>query len=65
VFGSAGVLLAVAGLALWRTRTVPCPSDPRLARTCARLRALSTTIYVVALVAFVLGATFAFVLPRL
>ena len=65
VFGTAGVLIALAGFALWRTRAMPCPSDPRLARVCARLRTISTSIYAAALVAFALGSAFAFVLPRL
>ena len=65
VFGSAGALLAMAGIALWRARSMPCPTDPALARACTRLRSLSWVLYIGALLAFVLGATFAFVLPRL
>jgi len=65
VFGSAGVLLGVAGVALWSARRIPCPADPTLARACVRLRSLSVGLYMAAVIAFVLGATFAFVLPRL
>jgi hypothetical protein len=65
VFGLAALLLGVAGAALWRARRVPCPVDPALARACIRLRALSAGLYAIAVVAFVLGATFAFVLPHL
>ena len=65
VFGSAGVLLGVAGVALWSARRIPCPADPSLARACIRLRALSASLYTLAVVAFVFGATFAFVLPHL
>ena len=65
VFGIAGALLAMAGIAMWRARSMPCPTDPALARACTRLRSLSRVLYVGALLAFVLGATFAFVLPRL
>jgi len=65
VFGIAGALLAMAGIALWRARSMPCPTDPALARACTRLRSLSRVLYIGALLAFVLGATFAFVLPRL
>jgi hypothetical protein len=65
VFGLAAMLLAAAGAALWRARSIPCPTDPLLARACTRLRRLSASLYAVALTAFVLGATFAFVLPRL
>ena len=65
VFGVAAALLLVAGFALWRARSMPCPADPALARACLRLRALSATVYVVAVAAFALGSTFAFIVPRL
>jgi hypothetical protein len=65
VFGAAGALLAVTGIALRQARRIPCPIDPTLARVCIRLRSLSRALYALALIAFALGATFAFVLPRL
>jgi hypothetical protein len=65
VFGIAAAMLLVAGLGLWRVRSVPCPADPALARMCVRLRKLSAGLYVVALATFAVGSTFAFVLPRL
>lgn len=63
VFGTAAGALAFAGFAQWRARTLPCPSDPVLARTCTRLRRLSAVLYALALIAFLTGFTFAFVLP--
>ena len=65
VFGLAALLLAVAGFAIWRARRIPCPTDPALARACNRLRAASGALYVIAVLAFAAGATFAFVLPYL
>jgi hypothetical protein len=65
VFGAAAALLLVAGFGLWRARSIPCPTDPALARTCVRLRKLSTSVYLIALAVFAVGTTFAFVLPRL
>jgi hypothetical protein len=65
VFGLAGGLLVISGIALWVGRRAPCPVDLELARSCRRLRRLSAIIYVIALISFVLGATFAFVLPAL
>lgn len=65
VFGLAAVLLVASGIGLWLARSVPCPADPALAKACVRLRALSTGLYVLALATFVVGSTFAFVLPRL
>lgn len=65
VFGTAGVLLAISGAALWVGRRAPCPADPELARSCRRLRRLSAIIYTVAAISFAVGAMFAFVLPTL
>ena len=65
VFGAAALLLAASGGLLWRARTLPCPADPRAARACATLRRVGSTLFGIALVAFLTGATFAFVLPRL
>ncbi|HEY9144485.1 MAG TPA: hypothetical protein VIM90_10680 [Arenimonas sp.] len=65
VFGVAGAALAFFGWMLWRARTLPCPADPALARTCARLRRFSTWTWAAAAVAIALGAVFAFVLPAL
>lgn len=64
VFATAGGMLGLSGVLLWRARALPCPSDPVLARTCARLRSLSHRLWWVAAVATVTGAVFAFVLPR-
>jgi hypothetical protein len=63
VFGIAGALLVVSGVALWVGRRATCPADPRLARSCQRLRRVSVIIYAVALTTFGVGAIFAFVLP--
>jgi hypothetical protein len=65
VFGAAGLLLAISGVMMWRARRLPCPIDPVAARSCTRLRRLSAVLYGVSAVAFVAGAMFAFVLPRL
>ena len=63
VFETAGVLLILSGVTLWRARTLPCPTDPGLARSCQALRRLSWTLYAIAIGCFALGATFAFVVP--
>ena len=65
VFGVAAGMLLIAGFGLWRVRGIPCPADPSLARTCVRLRRLSSSLYIVALAGFAVGSMFAFVLPRL
>jgi hypothetical protein len=60
VFVSAGALLAISGIALWIGRRAPCPADPKLARSCQRLRRISAILYVIALASFLLGGAFAF-----
>jgi hypothetical protein len=65
VFIVAGTLLGVSGIALWVGRRAPCPADPQLARSCQRLRRISSILYASALGSFLLGVTFAFVLPIL
>lgn len=60
VFGTAAAALVLAGAMLLAARNAPCPADPQLARTCARLRTLSWATYGVAVVATALGAVFAF-----
>lgn len=65
VFGSAGIMLALAGWMQWRARFLPCPADPKLAAACARTRKVSLALYVVAVIATATGALFAFVLPLL
>jgi hypothetical protein len=65
VFGIAAVMLLTSGLALWHARRLPCPADPRLAALCIRLRRVTLGLYALASVSFMLGATFAFVLPQI
>jgi hypothetical protein len=65
VFGFAGVLLAISGVLLRWQRTLPCPADAIAGRQCARLRRLSTALFGFALLAYLTGVFFAFVLPRL
>jgi hypothetical protein len=63
VFGLAGAMVLVSGAVLWSARRLPCPTDPHLARSCMRLRALSNRLWTVAAIAYVVGASFAFLLP--
>jgi len=65
LFVVAGVLLAGSGVLLWHARRLPCPVDPAAARSCTRLRRISAVLYAISLVAYLVGALFAFVLPWL
>jgi hypothetical protein len=65
VFGTAGVMLALAGVLQWRARSLPCPADPMLAAACARTRRVSGAIYWVSVAIYALGVLFAFGLPAM
>ena len=65
VFGVAGLLLLISGGAMWAARSLPCPADPSAALLCQRLRLASAVLYGLAMISFVLGAAFAFILPVL
>jgi uncharacterized membrane protein YdcZ (DUF606 family) len=65
VFTVAAVALAIAGISIWRARQLPCPADPLAAAACMRLRRYSAVLFTLALFAFSVGATFAFILPVL
>ena len=65
VFAGSGVMLALAAYARWRSRNDPCPLDPRQARACARMRRVGGAALWASVVAYAVGAFFAFVAPRL
>lgn len=58
-------ILVSSGLSIWRARTLPCPADPSLARSCAALQRLSPMSYAVESSSFVIGAVFAVGWPML
>jgi hypothetical protein len=62
VFSAAALLLAASGLLILNARRLPCPVDPAAARSCTRLRRISTVLYGVSALSLLVGATFAFVL---
>jgi hypothetical protein len=65
VFFIAAVLLTGGGMLLWRARSQPCPANAAAARACQRLRRISGVLYAAAAVLFLIGATFAYLLPAL
>jgi len=65
VFGGSGALIALSAWLQWRARNAPCPTDPVAARACARLRTVSTWILAIAVLAWSVGAFFAFFAAKL
>lgn len=60
VFSFAALMIAASGLLQWRARSMPCPIDPAKARACTRARRISWIVWWISVVAFVVGAFFAF-----
>jgi hypothetical protein len=65
VFLVAGLLLLAGGAMIWRSRRLPCPVVPSKAQSCELLRRTGAGIYGLALLAYAVGAGFAYVLPAL
>lgn len=60
VFGVAAIMLALAGLALYYARNLPCPIDPAEAKACDRARRYSKITYIISVVIYLTGTLFAF-----
>jgi hypothetical protein len=65
VFGLAAAALLIAGLALWRSAHLPCPTDPRQAERCRQRRRQAQALYALSCSLFGIGSLAAFVLPLL
>ncbi|HEY0818937.1 MAG TPA: hypothetical protein VGD46_09180 [Rhizobacter sp.] len=65
LFGVAGLGLALSGWLQWRGRSAPCPAEPRLRDACLRTRRVSSRLFSLSLLAYLVGGWFAFVQPLL
>ena len=65
VFGVSIVLLGLAWLVRYLTRNMPCPTDPKLAASCMRLRKIGGWVLYAGFAVWAIGAFSAFVLPKL
>ena len=65
VFGGSLILLSLAWCVRYLTRNMPCPADPALAKSCARLRKLGGWVLYLGFAVWIIGAFSAFVLPKL
>jgi len=59
------ILLSLAWCVRYLTRNMPCPADPALAKSCARLRKLGGWVLYLGFAVWIIGAFSAFVLPKL
>lgn len=60
-FAFSALMLIGAGFARYKSKDNFCPSDPRQARACARLRKISSIIYFGSVAIFLVGFFFAFI----
>lgn len=65
LFAIGGVMLALAGAAQWRARTLTCPPDPALADACTTTRDQSKWVFRASLAIYAVGFFFAFIAPAL
>lgn len=63
VFGISGLVLAVGAFVHWKNRNAPCPLDPKLREACLSGRKWSFRFLVASICIYLLGFSFAFVLP--
>lgn len=63
VFAVAGAMLLLSGLMLRRAASLPCPTEPIAARACMRLRRVSAVLFWCAGTAYVIGASFVWIVP--
>src|SRR5689334_9755817 len=60
LFVFAGLMLALSGIAAYRNRRAPCPTDPVQAASCIRLRHWSARIFYLSAAIYAIGFFFAF-----
>lgn len=63
LFAFAGIMLLASGTLQWRMRFAPCPLDPALRKACLRTRKMSARVYGLSVLVYLVGGSFAFVLP--
>jgi hypothetical protein len=63
LFAVAGVLLAASAVLRYVNRNAPCPADPRMAASCARLRRIGGVALYGSMGVYAIGFFFAFVAP--
>jgi len=65
IFFCAFIVLVVAGILQYQSRNLPCPLDKKKAAACTRAKRLSLSIYFTSVGLFIVGFTFAYLIPFL
>jgi hypothetical protein len=64
LFALSGVMLTIAGILQYRQRYAACPIQPDAAQACRRARRVGVVIYAISLTVYLIGFSFAYVLPH-
>lgn len=65
LFSVGGALLALGGIWQYKARNMPCPIDPDLRHACLTGRKWSFRIYIVSVIIYLIGFSFAYILPKI
>ena len=65
LFIFAGIMLVISGVSRYATRNFPCPVDQLQAKSCMRLRRISSVIFYFSLAMYSIGFFFAFIASKL
>jgi hypothetical protein len=60
-FSVAGFMLLVAGFLKYKAQFAPCSANVELAQSCMRMRKISTIIYALSVLIYLIGFFFAFI----
>jgi hypothetical protein len=64
LFIGSGVMMALSGFWMWKSRNAPCPIDPEQAKACTRLRVINKWVYGVSVSIWLIGFFFAFLASK-
>ena len=65
VFIGAFAMLVISGVLQYRAKNLPCPIDEKKADACTKAKKLSLIIYFISVGFFIIGLTFAYLIPSL
>ncbi len=60
IFILAGLILSFSIILFWRDKQISCPTDPKLASLCSKLRVLNSIIIFISLIFYFAGVFFTF-----
>ena len=63
IFIGAFIMLIISGIIQYFVRSLPCPTNKKLAGTCTQTRKVSLIIYLISLGLFSIGLLFTFIFP--